>query len=239
MREFGGDPAAVGKTIRLNGLPFTIAGVAEQRFAYLTPGRTRDLSIPMSQRRFLRRPWSPADEDAGSWWIMTAARLKPGVSAQAAQSQVSALFANELTHGDKPMAKPEDAPAVSLLPAQTAFLSGIRRQMSTMLYVLMLAAAIVLAIGCANVAGLQLARAGARWREIGIRRLVRLAAGCCANCSLRTSPWRWRAGRWEFCWPCGVPAPYWRSSTKTADSRRGFRPTSIYACWRSLSAPRC
>jgi hypothetical protein len=54
MREFGGDPAAVGRTIRVNGLPFTIAGVAEQRFAYLTPGRTRDLSIPMSQRRNLR-----------------------------------------------------------------------------------------------------------------------------------------------------------------------------------------
>ncbi len=176
MREFGSDPAAVGKTIRVDGQAFTIAGVAEQRFAYLTPGRARDLSIPMSQRRYLRHPWSPADEDAGSWWITTAVRLKAGVSAESAQSQVSALFANQIVHGHNPMAKPEDAPAIALLPAQTA-LSGIRRRMSTLLYVLMLSAAIVLAIGCANVAGLQLARAGARRREIAIRQAMGAARG--------------------------------------------------------------
>jgi hypothetical protein len=73
--------------------------MAEERFAYLTPGTVRDISIPMNQRRYLWDQWSPAEEEAGFWWIVS--RLKPGVSPQAAQSQVSALFSNELMHVDK------------------------------------------------------------------------------------------------------------------------------------------
>ncbi len=67
---FCGDPGVAGRAIQVNGLPFTIAGVIEQEFTSLTPGSTRDVYIPMAQRQHLRKGWTPAQEDAGSWWIV-------------------------------------------------------------------------------------------------------------------------------------------------------------------------
>jgi hypothetical protein len=52
-REFSTDSSIIGKTLDLNGLPFTVVGVAEESFTYLTPGNVRDLSVPLSQRKNL------------------------------------------------------------------------------------------------------------------------------------------------------------------------------------------
>src|SRR5262245_49330711 len=96
-REFGSDPSVVGSTVRLNGEPFTIVGVAEKRFTGTTAGLFTDLWVPVAQTSAWRRAgWETArDRD----WLHLMGRLAPGVTKDQAQAVVSTRASQvELDH---------------------------------------------------------------------------------------------------------------------------------------------
>jgi predicted permease len=163
-RKFARDPAAVGKSITINGSAFNIIGVTPPGFFGVSLDYVVDVWLPLAAQPLL--DGQSELSATGRNWVRVMARLKPGVSLEQATASSDLSFQQYLRSVNAP---PEAiAQKVGLTPGGRP-VSGMRQFLSQPLLMLMAIVVFVLLIACANLANLLLARAAAREREIAVR----------------------------------------------------------------------
>ena len=172
LRRFGGDPNAVGRTIALNGQPFTIVGIAPQGFTGILAPLAGSLWVPLASDAVLR----PGPDLAGRMTrdsFHLAGRLKPGVDRARAQIELDTIGRQiRAADGD-----PErDRPAVTVYGSSMLH-PEMSRAATVFTGILLAVVALVLLIVCVNVANLVLARASGRDREIAVRQSLGAGRG--------------------------------------------------------------
>ncbi|MGH9766850.1 MAG: ABC transporter permease [Blastocatellia bacterium] len=155
VRGFGADPAIAGKSVSINGNPYTVVGVMPEDFRY--GDRQTDVLVPMRV--------NPASAGQGHNYTVLA-RLKPGVSRAQAQAEMKSVFERFKAAYPKHL-WPNEA-GIRVEP----YLASLTATARPMLLILLGAVSFVLLIACANVANLQLTQAAARQKEMALRQAL-------------------------------------------------------------------
>jgi predicted permease len=161
-RASHGDPAILGRGLRLNGQSFTVVGIAPEGFR--GSGIPAELYVPLAQQRYVRVSRHELLQDRGVGWLSLVGRLRPGVALGQARAALSSL-ADLLRREDsgRPPRRVEVAANETLigLGDRDSLLPAARR--------LAVFVGLLLLLGCAGVANLLGGSATGRRRELGVR----------------------------------------------------------------------
>ncbi len=171
QERFHADPEIIGKTQRLNGVPFTIIGVAPDGFYGTFVGYAIQFWVPASMQEVFDAGGYKL-EDRGSRWIEGFVRLKPGVTREQAQAEISAVASR--LENDYPATNRGRGIRLVELWNHPFDKAG---EMLPTLRILLVVVILVLLIACANVGNLLLVRSFARRHEMSVRLAIGAGRG--------------------------------------------------------------
>ena len=163
QRQFGGDPAVVGRSIAVNGQPATVLGVTAAGFQGIDVGMSSEFWIPFSMVDEVEARSGPVTKNRRRYWLHAVGRLRPGADPKTARAELDVIAAGMNAAAGRADERTFHVERAGQIDPE------LRTMALTVFSVAAGVAALVLLTACSNVANLLLGRASARRREIAAR----------------------------------------------------------------------
>ena len=188
QRHWAGDPRVIGEVIKIEGLPFTIVGVAPQGLTGFSVTSEADLTLPLTARALLEGRAAETLVDNASFSLNVIARLRDDIAIDAARAELTTRWP-EMLRTSVPANLPPALKTgflvtpLAITSAKTGIDRVVRQRFSSSLKIILALAVLVLLLGSANIAGLLLT--------------ARQCAGVSSRCCRRLAPAAVRSRCWS------------------------------------------